>query len=363
MLTENARPIGSTPELVPGRSVWQRTLNAVTTFGGWESALLGLLVLQIVLFSQGPREFFNGGEGALSQLQQFSGIGIAAIGLGLVVLTGGIDLSIGSVASFTGVLMAQVWSAGAPIYVAALLALVVAAAIGAVNGLIVTYGALDPLIVTLATMFVVSSIADVVVGTPKPYLFPDSFLQIGIGGIGGFPISDLLFCVLALIAGYTVGYTPFGRKLIMIGSNKAAAQYAGIRTRRVLIVNYSLSGLFAGLAGVVMSSLYASARADLAEQLLLPALTAVVLGGVDIFGGSGHIRGIVLGALTIGFLQQGLMLYGVDAVEVQLITGLLLAIAVAAKNLLSGRSLRDLYGYLRVRDGSLPRGGEAPAKG
>jgi AI-2 transport system permease protein len=358
MLTDRVLPMGGSPELAQRPSAWQRVQSAVSSFGGWESALLALLVLQIVLFSQGSRGFFNGGEGALSQLQQFSGIGIAAIGLGLVVLTGGIDLSIGSVASLTGVMMAQFWSAGVPIYGAAVLALVVAAAIGAINGLIVTYGALDPLIVTLATMFVVSSVA-VVVGNPKPYLFPDSFLEIGIGSIAGIPISDLLFFLLALIAGYVVGFTPFGRKLIMIGSNKAAAQYAGIRTRRVLIVNYSLSGLFAGLAGVVMSSLYASARADLAEQLLLPALTAVVLGGVDIFGGSGHIRGIVLGALTIGFLQQGLMLYGVNAVEVQLITGLLLAIAVAAKNLLSGHSLRDLFGYLRVRDSRFSTGGPA----
>lgn len=324
------------------------------SFGGWESALLGLLVLEVVLFSQGSHGFFGGGQGALDQLQQFAGIAIASIGLGLVVLTGGIDLSIGSVASLTGVVMAQVWSAGVPIYVAALLALCLAAAIGTINGLIVTYGSLDPLIVTLATMFVVSSVAEVVVGNPQPYVFPTEFLQLGIGSVAGIPISDLLFFVLALGAGCVVGYTPFGRKLLMIGSNRAAAEYAGIRTRRVLIINYTISGLFAGLAGVVMSALYASARADLAQQLLLPALTAIVLGGIDIFGGSGHIRGIVLGVLTLGFLQQGLMLYGVNSVDVQLVTGLLLAVAVAAKNMLSGHSLRDLLRYTSRGQGLSP---------
>jgi ribose/xylose/arabinose/galactoside ABC-type transport system permease subunit len=290
------------------------------------------MVLEIAAFSQGPLGFFGGGAGLLQQFQQFAPYGFCALGLGMVILTGGIDLSVGAVASLTGVVMALIWSHGVSIWVAAFIALGMAAAIGALIGVIVVTGGLDPWIVTLAMMFMLQSVAQVVVGTPKPYLFPDAFIQIGQGAIWNLPYSFLGFVVLALVAGHIVGFMPFGRKLIMIGSNKQAARYAGIRRGRVIITVHALGSLCAGMAGVVMSSMFASARADLGQNLMMPALTAIVLGGVDIFGGYGRIRGIVLGVLTIGFLQQGLMLYGVNAVNVQLIVGAVLLVAASGKN-------------------------------
>jgi ribose/xylose/arabinose/galactoside ABC-type transport system permease subunit len=323
-----------------------RPLSAsVKAFGGWEFALLVLLVVEIVAFSQGEYGFWLGGAGALTQLQQFIGIAVASMGLGLVILTGGIDLSIGSVASLTGVVMARLWASGLNIWVAVLIALVVACAIGTLNGLIITYGKLHPLIVTLVTMFVVSSVAEVVVGTPMPYVFPSNFVNLGMGAYHSIPWSVMVFVVVAICAGYLVGFTTFGRELLMIGSNPVAAAYAGIRVRRVLVIDYTLCALSAGIAGILMSALYASARGDLAAHLLLPALTAVVLGGVDIFGGSGRVRGMVLGVLLIGFLQQGMMLYGVNAVDVQLVTGILLGAAVVTKNMSgSQRFTRRLRG-------------------
>jgi AI-2 transport system permease protein len=323
--------------------------NLAKSFGAWEGVLLGIVVLELIGFSLGSHGFFGGGEGALKELQQFPGIAIAAVGLGFVIITGGIDLSIGSVASLSGVLMAELWSsAGLPIFVAALISLVVATLIGVINGLIITMGRVHSLIVTLATMFVVASIAQVVEGTPKPYTFPDGFLEVGNGSLAGIPISDLIFFVVALVAGGVAGFTPFGRKLIMIGSNEAAARYAGVRIQRVLIINYAQCSFLAGLAGLVMSSLYVAARADLAEQLLLPALTAGVMGGLNIFGGSGTVRGVVLGVLVVGFLQQGLLLYGVNSVEVQLLTGVLLAVSVAVRNTFNGRGLRDRLSRMRA---------------
>lgn len=330
-----------------------RTGSLIKTFGAWEGVLLGIVVLELVGFSMGSHGFFGNGLGALDQLQEFPGIAIASVGLGFVIITGGIDLSIGSVASLSGVLMAELWSSdGVPIFIAALISLVVATLIGVINGLVITVGRVHSLIVTLATMFVVASIAQVVVGTPKPYIFPDKFLAIGNGSLMGIPISDLIFFAVALVAGFMAGFTPFGRKLIMIGSNEAAARYAGVRIGRVLVINYALCSFLAGLAGLVMSSLYVAARADLAEQLLLPALTACVMGGLDIFGGSGTVRGIVLGVLAVGFLQQGLLLYGVNSVEVQLLTGVLLAAAVAVKNAFSGQRLQDWLTKLRTSGGS-----------
>lgn len=335
------------PRRLPGPA------RLVREFGGWESALALIVVIELVGFSQGSLGFVGAyGAGALSQLEQFASIGVAAVGLGLVVLTGGIDLSIGSVASLTGVVMARVWSDGHSIWVGALVGLVLAAAIGAVNGVIITFGRVDSLIVTLVTMFVVSSVAEVVVGQPKPYLFPQPFLNISLGTWHGIPYLDVIFAVLALAAGYVVGLTAFGRRLLMIGSSYSAAVHAGVRTRRVLIANYALCGLFAGVSGVLMSSLFASARADLADNLLLPALTAVVLGGVDIFGGHGRVRGIVLGVLAIGFLQQGLVLYGVNSIDVQFLVGVLLALGVVLRNLTAGEKVRRRLDQLRA--GRLP---------
>lgn len=338
----------------------------ITTFGAWEGVLLGILVVELIGFSMGSHGFFGGGEGALKELQQFPGIAIASIGLGFVIITGGIDLSIGSVASLSGVLTAELWSsAGIPIFAASLISLVVATLIGVINGLIITVGRVHSLIVTLATMFVVASIAQVVEGTPQPYTFPNGFLAIGNGSFVGIPISDLIFFGVALVAGFVAGFTPFGRKLIMIGSNEPAARYAGVRIQRVLIINYAQCSFLAGLAGLVMSSLYVAARADLAEQLLLPALTACVMGGLNIFGGSGSVRGIVLGVLVVGFLQQGLLLYGVNSVEVQLLTGVLLAASVAARNTFSGQRLRDWLTTTSTSGGSGPelrRGGNEKLK-
>jgi ribose/xylose/arabinose/galactoside ABC-type transport system permease subunit len=344
---DNGRPGAHANEGARGQ------LGSLTrSFGAWETVLLGIVVLELFGFSMGSHGFFGNGEGALKELQQFPGIAIAAVGLGFVIITGGIDLSIGSVASLSGVLMAELWSAaGIPIFFAALISLIVATLIGVINGLIITIGRVHSLIVTLATMFVVASIAQVVEGTPKPYTFPESFLVIGNGSFAGIPISDLIFFAVALVAGFVAGFTPFGRKLIMIGSNEAAARYAGVRIQRILVINYAQCSFLAGLAGLVMTSLYVAARADLAEQLLLPALTAGVMGGLNIFGGSGTVRGVVLGVLVVGFLQQGLLLYGVNSVEVQLLTGLLLAGSVAARNMFSGQALRD-----RLTKGR-PRGG------
>ncbi len=348
-MADDAGRIGADRHTAPGAgNLSARAGRSITAFGVWESVLLGLVVVELIGFSMGSHGFFDGGEGALKELQQFPGVAIASVGLGLVIITGGIDLSIGSVASLSGVLMAELWSAaGMPIFVAALISLAVATLIGVVNGVIITYGRVHSLIVTLATMFVVASVAQVVVGTPKPYVFPKSFLAVGNGSLVGIPISDLIFLAVASVAGFVAGFTPFGRKLIMIGSNEAAALYAGVRIRRVLIVNYALCSFLAGLAGLTMSSLYVAARADLAELLLLPALTAAVMGGLDIFGGSGTVRGIVLGVLVVGYLQQGLLLYGVNSVEVQLLTGVLLAGSVTVRNNVKGRRLRGWFGKER----------------
>jgi len=337
--------------------------NPLQRFGGWESTLFVVIVVELIAFSQGSHGFFGGGRGALDQLVQFASIGVVSIGLGSVILTGGIDLSVGSVASFAGVVLAQLWNHGGhaahpqmSIWIATILVLVMAFGIGVLNGLITVYGRIDPLIVTLATMFVVSSLSDVVVGTPAPYLFPSNFLQIGTGSWLGVPISDILYAVLILIAGYFIGMKSFGRKLLMIGSNRSGAEYAGIRVRRVLVLDYAFSGLCAGTAGVMMCGLYASARSDLGSGLLLPALTGVVLGGVDIFGGQGRIRSMVLGALAIGFLQQGMLLYGVNTVDVQLVIGVLLAAAIVLKGRSEGgriaARLRGLGAFGRATERS-----------
>jgi ribose/xylose/arabinose/galactoside ABC-type transport system permease subunit len=303
--------------------------------GGWELALGALLIVQLLVFSLAVPGFFDGVSGLLNVTTNFLPFGLVALGLVPVILTGGIDLSVGAVAGFSAVLMAVLWKHfGLSLGVAIPIALLAGGLLGALNGLLITRTRTEPLIITLATSFVFNSITTAMAGAEPPSGFPDSFNALGIGALGGVPYQLILFAVLAIVISLLITRTRFGRSVVMVGYNRDATRYSGINVDRTVLGVYVISGVMAALAGVVLAAYYSAVRSDMGDILLLTALTMVVLGGINIFGGEGSVLGAVLAVLMLGFLRQGLLIAGFSDMVTTMVTGAILLVAITAKNLL-----------------------------
>ena len=328
-----------------GASIWRKYIS------GWEAALVGVLFVILVGFSIAVPGFANGTGGLLQITQYFLPFGFVAMGLAIVILTGGIDLSVGSTASLSALVMAQLWAMfGVNIWVASAIALVLGGILGAINGLIVTRFKVEPLIATLSTSFIYGSFATAVGGDAPPSGFPASFNAIGSGAIdpaGLIPWQLVLFAILAAAAALLIGHTGFGRKVVMIGYNVGVAQYSGISVKSVLVACYVISGFTAALAGLVLAAYYSAARPAMGDPLLLSTLTMVALGGVSIFGGAGTIIGVVLAVLVLGFLRQGLLFDGFSDMVTTMVTGVILLGSIAIKNAFLGQG--SIWSLLKVR--------------
>jgi ribose/xylose/arabinose/galactoside ABC-type transport system permease subunit len=315
----------------------------------WGGLLAAVLVIELVWFSIINRNFFGGGAGMLSQIELFLPTGILALGLALVILTGNIDLSVGSTASLSSVIAGVLMVAHVSPWIAILVALAAGTLMGLVNGLIIALFGIDSLLVTLATQFIASSLAVSIAGNNPPFGFPDVFISLGQGAIGPVPIPLVIFLVLAALTALLVGRTGFGRRLVLIGYNPSAGRYSGISLTRTVIGVFTASGLLAGIAGIVLAGYFNAGRADSGISLLLPAITCVVLGGVDIFGGKGRIGEVVLAVLVLGYLTQGLLNSGLSSLTATMITGLLLVVALVVKIAFERRSGESIVGAVRRR--------------
>ncbi|GIH18027.1 ABC transporter permease [Rugosimonospora africana] len=317
------------------------------TLPAWGLTLIVALVAELVYFSLTTRQFAGHGTGMLVLTEQFVPIGILALGAGMVILTGNIDLSAGATASLSAIVVGTELRHGVGMWGAIGIAVAAGVGFGLFNGLVVALLGIDSLLVTLATQFIATSLATSIGGESPPYGFSDMFQRIGTGLVGPIPSALLLFLVLAAITVILVSRTGFGRALTLIGYSRSAADYSGIRTRRTLVIAFTLSGLFSGIAGLVLAAYYNSARDDIGTTLLLPAITCVVLGGVDIFGGKGRIAEVVVAVFFLGFLSQGLLMSGRSSLTVTMITGILLIVALVVKLSLERQSGESLGGALR----------------
>jgi ribose/xylose/arabinose/galactoside ABC-type transport system permease subunit len=297
----------------------------------WGLVLGGLLVAELVYFSLTNHNFFGGGSGMLTQIELFLPTGILAMGLALVILTGNIDLSAGATASLASVIVGKELVGGHSIVVAIVIAVLVSALVGLVNGVVVALMGIDSLLVTLATQFIASSVAVSLAGDSPPQGFSDAFVRLGEGKVLGIPVALLIFLVLGLGTAVLVARSGFGRRLVLIGHNQSAARYSGIQVPRTLIGVFVLSGVIAGIAGVVLAAYFNAGRADSGMALLLPAITCVVLGGVDIFGGNGRVGEVIVAVLLLGFLTQGLLNSGFSSLTTTMVTGLLLIVGLIIK--------------------------------
>ena len=266
----------------------------------------------------------------MNVMRQMSMIGIASVGGMFVIIQGGIDLSEGAVVSFVNVVCAWLMmNAGVSPAVAILASLIVSAVIGYVNGVLVTRAKMPPLIVTLAMQGGLYGISYIITNSHSIAGFPESFRFIGQGYIGFLPVPVVLMVVILAVGWFVLNKTYFGRYIYAIGGNDDVARLSGIRVNRIRRIVYMLGGLFAGVSGVIFLSRLMSGQANTGMGFEMDVLTALVLGGVSINGGSGKIFNAVMGVAIIGVLNNGLVLINVNQHVQEVIKGVVLIAAVA----------------------------------
>jgi ribose/xylose/arabinose/galactoside ABC-type transport system permease subunit len=297
-------------------------------------AALALLVLGFSLAAPA----FRTSENLFLVLRQVSVNGILAVGMTLVVLTAGIDLSVGSLVAVAGLasgLLAQQDPTPVGVAGALLAPLVVGLAGGALNGGLVAWSGVSPLIVTLATLTAYRGFAVWWRVNPVYDLAP-WYRELGRFELGPLPLPALAFFATAGVAGLILARTRFGRAIYAVGGNESAARAAGIAVERVKLAVYALSGLCAGLAALVMTARLGAAQSVAGQGFELQAIAAVVLGGTSLFGGRGRIRDTVAGTLLIGVLFNGLVLLDVPSPIQQMLIGAIIVAAVWLDGALRG---------------------------
>jgi ribose transport system permease protein len=291
--------------------------------------LMSLLVL-CVAFSLTTSTFMSV-RNLLNVIDQLTVLGIMALGMTAVIVMGGIDLSVGSVLALSMMVMGWLSNVvGLPMPLAMVAALVVGAACGFVSGLLVTKANLPAFIATLAMMSIARGLANMITDGTQIVAYVDWFSALSIVRYFGFmSVSVALFIVLTIVAALYMKYRTGGRALYAIGGSAEVARLAGIPVKRITLVVYSMCGLLAGLAGVVMSTRLDSSSPSGGLGYELDTIAAVVIGGASLSGGVGTIWGTLMGVLTIGVLRNGLNLLGVSPFVQQIVIGGVIVLAVA----------------------------------
>lgn len=272
----------------------------------------------------------------LNIANQIAVIAILAIGMTMVVITGGIDLSVGSLIALSAVVTTLIirdvvgaqQASAVGMVLAGAVGIVVCGAVGAFSGLMITLFHVPPFIVTLAMMLMASGTASRLTHDQSVYQIPDSFMWLGRGADLGIPNAVLLMAILYVAAHIVMSRTVLGRYIYAVGGNRVAARYSGVPVRRVLLASYVFSGLFAGLGGVVMASQLKSGAPTFGQMYELYVIAAVVVGGASLNGGKGRIFGTLIGAFTIAVIQNGMNLTNVESSMQKVVLGLVILGAV-----------------------------------
>ena len=287
--------------------------------------LLGVLALAVALTLSS--DAFLTVANLLNVLRQASLIFLIASGLTLVILTAGLDLSIGANLGLSACVTAAAIKASGSIPVGIAAGLCCGLFIGVLNGLLITMLKLPPFIATYGMLWMVYGINYWAMAGNTIYGFPESFRVIGSGYAFGIPIPVLLMIGCLIVGGFFTRYTTYGHELYAIGANAEVARLSGIPVRARLIMVYTLSGAMAGLAGVVYLARLNSAEAGIGDPLLLPAIAAVLLGGTSLFGGVGSLTGALIGAVILTLVLNGMNLLTISGNWQPLITGVILLLA------------------------------------
>jgi ribose transport system permease protein len=325
---------------IPGKKLDPATAGApaaaaqeerVLTFGDVFGRDAGGLIVLLVLFGAltiGSDQFLTG-DNMANLARQVAVFGIIAVGQLLVILTAGIDLSVGSVLGLTGCITAELLVHGTGVPIAILGGLAAGAAIGVFNGVLVAYGKLPPFIVTLGMLGIARGVVLVLTDASTVQPLPESFSNIANGNFLGLPNLLWLFMLVVVVTAFVLRRTVFGRYIYAVGSNPESARLAGVPVTQVLVAVYAIAGLLAAFAGILFTSRLNAGIPTGGTGYELNAIAACVIGGASLFGAKGGAYGAAAGALIVGTLNNGGNLLNINSFYLQIIIGALILIAVA----------------------------------
>ena len=313
------------PVLTAPRSPAQRLVSSIT--GSPTAAIFIALLVSCVVMSILSDRFFTASN-ITNILSQSAVVGIAAVGGTLVIITGGIDLSVGSIIGLAGLLSAVFVQNGLPGPLAIIAALIIGASIGAFNGFSITVLRLVPFILTLATLGMARGLTLQISQGTSVYGLPADFTFLG-STIGGVPIPVVLTILTFAIGHLVLTRTTLGHQIFAVGGNREAARLAGIRVSAVTFWVYVIAGFCAGLAALVLVGRLGSATPGGGTGIELQVIAAIVIGGTSLFGGKGSMIGTLVGVLLIGVINNGLNLIGMDTYIQSIVKGLIILVAVA----------------------------------
>ena len=307
----------------------------------WDTAILALLALVLILASLTTDGFLT----SLNVSYIFSNtseITIMAFAMTFLIITGEIDLSIASILALGSSMLGWSYQKGAPIWLSIIICLVVGTVCGFINGFLVTKVGLGSLAVTIGTLALYRGIANGLLGTNTVNEFPEAYTSFGFDTFGTsfMPKTLPLIIFFGLIFGFLLHRTPFGRRTLAIGQSPEAARFAGINVVRHKIIVFTFTGFMSGVAGVIYTFRFSTAQADNGVGLELLVISAILLGGVSIFGGVGTMWGVVAGVLLAGSVESWLTLREINAQWRTIVTGILLLISVAAPVLVAKNKQR-----------------------
>ncbi|PDT15399.1 ribose ABC transporter permease [Rhizobium sp. J15] len=297
--------------------------------------LIGLVAIVIIFGLLSPD--FLSQRNLLNILQQSSINACLALGMTLVIISGGIDLSVGPTAAIAAVISATLLVAGIPVPLAIFAGLGIGVLCGLVNGVLVAYAGLQPFIVTLGTLSTYRAIALIYTGGNPVLGVPQSFRTLFNGSVAGVPNSVVMVAVVALVAWVLLKKTPLGEYLLAVGGNEEAAYVAGVPIAVTKITAYVISGVLAALASMILIGRLGAAEPILGNLWELDAIAAAAIGGASLMGGKGSVIGTLLGAIILGAMRNGLTLMNVQAFYQLLATGLIILVAMMIDRVTRGR--------------------------
>ncbi|WP_416365214.1 autoinducer 2 ABC transporter permease LsrD [Pasteurella multocida] len=304
----------------------------------WEIALFCLVIIEILGFGMfNPRMLDL--NVLLYSTSDFIYIGMLALPLTMIIVSGGMDISFGSTVGLCAIFLGVLFKLDVPLSLAIPLTFLVGILCGVVNASLILYTKVNPLVITLGTMYLFGGGALLLSGfagaTGYEGIggFPESLLEFANQTLFGIPTPIIYFLLMTLVFWLLMHKTTIGRSIFLIGQSERTSRYSAVPITGTLYIIYSAIGVVAAFVGILLVSYFGSARSDLGSSLLMPVLTAVVLGGANIYGGSGSIIGTAIAALLIGYLQQGLQMVGVSNEISSALSGALLIIVLIGKSI------------------------------
>lgn len=313
--------------LNPGKKLVQRSSTI--------SIFLILVVMCAIMAIVSPA--FIKISNILSTARSFSAIAVAGIGVSMIIITGGIDLSIGSAYGLAGVISAMLVVSGMPLIPGILGGMLLGSVVGALNGLMVVYLKLPPFIATMGTMQIARGVCYIITqGYPVNNL-PAEYTVLGQGYLLGIPVPIWVMVFVAILFAIFLNMTTTGRRIFALGGNEEATRISGINTKRLKVLVYTLGAALAGLAGIITASKLGVGQPTAGIGFEMDAIAAVVIGGASLSGGEGTVTGTIIGAAIIGVLRNALVLLAVDSYWQTLIIGCVIILAVTIDQLRKGR--------------------------